>query len=205
MHMIPLIPTLKIKSVTRLGLEAALKPYFKKVEPGVVLDVGAKNYPYKKYIPFTKYLTLDLNKSCNPNIICDLHNVGWKSDYFDVVIATEIIEHLYDPQLAINEIYRILKRNGICILSTRFIYRYHRDPGDYYRFTWDSLNYLFRKYSYVEITHHGNRIQVLWELVNSGKLGKVIRVFLNVLNPLVARIRVKKTMYPCGFVVFAKK
>ncbi|MCK4783752.1 MAG: methyltransferase domain-containing protein [Desulfobacteraceae bacterium] len=122
-------------------------------------------------------------------------------------MATEVLEHLYEPSRAINEIYRILKPGGICILSTRFIFPYHGITKetdhyrDYYRFTWDSLNYLFRKFSKVEIYHHGNKIQALWQILNSG----ILIIVLNIFNPIIARIRFKKTICPCGFVVYAVK
>ena len=37
---------------------------------------------------------------------------------FDVVFAGEIIEHLLNPDLLLNEIYRILKKEGICVITT---------------------------------------------------------------------------------------
>jgi 2-polyprenyl-3-methyl-5-hydroxy-6-metoxy-1,4-benzoquinol methylase len=41
-----------------------------------------------------------------------------QSESVDVVIMEEVIEHLYNSDLVISEIHRILKRNGILILST---------------------------------------------------------------------------------------
>lgn len=197
-----LIPTLKIRSVSRIGLGLELRRQFKRLKAGIVLDVGSSLSPYKKYISYTKYIRLDINEEAKPDICCDLHKIEWQSNYFDTVIATEVLEHLYEPSRAIDEVYRILKPGGVCILSTRFIFPYHatKEP-DYYRFTWDSLNYLFRKFSKVEIYHHGNKIQALWQILNSG----IIIVFLNIFNPIIARIHFKKTMCPCGFVVYAVK
>ncbi len=37
---------------------------------------------------------------------------------FDVVTATEVIEHLEDYRQVLREIYRVLKPGGVCILST---------------------------------------------------------------------------------------
>ena len=82
------------------------------------------------------------------------------------------------------------------------MYRYHPDPQDHYRFTWDSLRHLFRNFRHVEVHHHGNRAQVIWEMVNAGGRS---RVFLNLLNPLVARLNSQETKFPLGFVVWAEK
>ena len=196
-----LIPTSRIKTVTRLSLDRALRKAFASLKPGVVLDVGSSLSPYKKFIPATEYLRLDVNENTKPDLCCDLHDIQWKSDYFDTVIATEVLEHLCDPQRAVDEIRRVLKPGGVCILSTRFMYPYHPDPGDFYRFTRDSLSHLFRNFRRVEIVHHGNRIQVLWQMINMGDT----RVILNIFNPLIARIHFKKTKFPSGFVVYAVK
>ena len=195
----------RIPTVTRITLERELKKQFARLKQrggGVVLDVGAKHAPYMEGIAATSYMTLDIDAACKPDICCDLHNVEWPSAYFDTIIATEVLEHLYDPQQAIREMHRLLKPGGICLLSTRFIYEYHADPNDYFRFTQDSLSYLFRDFTQVEIYPHGNRWQAIWQLLSGSKrtLG-----LLSWLNPLVARIRQKNTHCPLGFVVWAER
>ena len=193
--------TRRIKSVARISLDLELDRQFRRLKPGITLDVGSKKSPYKSKIPHTKYMRLDVDEKTNPDICCDIHHINWESSYFDTVIATEVLEHCYSPEKAVGEIYRILKPEGVCILSTRFIYPYHPTPGDYYRFTQDSLGYLFRDFSKVEICHHGNKIQSLWLLINTSP----VNTFLNLLNPLIARIRFKNTKFPCGFVVYSVK
>ena len=145
-------------------------------------------------------MTLDVNPEVKPDIVSDIHKVNWESNYFDTIIATEILEHCYAPEKVIDEIYRLLKDEGICILSTRFIYPYHPDPKDYYRFTGDALRYLFQKFNQVEIYPHGNRLQVFWEIIPG-------RIFFikNIFNPLIAKINFKDPKLPLGFIVYAKR
>jgi len=200
-YIVPFLFTAKIPSVTRISLNLRLIPIFKKLKPGIVLDVGSKKSPYKKYIPNTKYMNLDINKDDNPDICCDIHNIKWKDDYFDTVIATEVLEHIHNPQKAIKEIHRILKKDGICILTTRFMCYFHPDPKDYFRFSHQGLRYLFKDFEDVKIYHHGNAIQVIWQLLNRGKIG----IILNIFNPLFARINYKNSKAPLGFIVLAKK
>jgi len=198
----PRIPTLRIPSVNRLSLDRELVAQLRRLKPGVVLDVGAKAAPYQQYVRAERYLRLDINRARAADIYCDLHDLEWEPDYFDTVLCLEVLEHLYDPQRAIDRIFHVLKPGGVCVLSTRFLYRYHPDPGDYYRFTWDSLRHLFRNFQHVEVHHHGNRLQVLWEIINAGGRSRVV---LNLLNPLVARINTSQTKFPLGFVVYAEK
>jgi SAM-dependent methyltransferase len=198
----PRIPTLRIRSVNRLTLDRELRRQFLRLQPGVVLDVGAKAAPYRQYVPARHYMRLDVDPAKHPDICCDLHELQWQPDFFDTVLAIEVLEHLYDPQRAIDRIAAVLKPGGVCILSTRFIFRYHPDPQDHYRFTWDSLRYLFRSFRHVEVHHHGNRAQVLWEIINAGGRSRVV---LNLFNPLIALLRSSRTKFPLGFVVYAQK
>lgn len=195
------IPTLKIPTVSRISLDSELLKQFKRLNPGVVLDAGSTDSPYKKHIPHTRYITLDIDERSKPDICCDIHDIKWQSNYFDTVIAIEVLEHLHDPQKAVNEIHRVIKKGGICIASTRFIYPYHPHPKDYFRYTWDSLNNIFKVFNNVEIFHHGNRVQALWQILSFGKS----RVILNIFNPLIAKIKFKNTKFPLGFVVYAQK
>lgn len=187
-------------SVTTIFLERELFKQFKRLKPGIVLDIGSKSSPYKKLIPHTKYMALDISPQVKPDIVSDAHKINWESNYFDTIIATEVLEHCYSPEKVINEIYRLLKSRGICILSTRFIYPYHPDPKDYYRFTEDSLKYLFQNFNKVEIYPHGNRLHVFWEIIPG-------RIFFvkNIFNSMISRINFKDPKLPLGFIVYAEK
>ena len=176
--------------------------HFARLKEGRVLDVGSKGAPYIRQVPHTQYLRLDITEETRPDICCDIHKLDGPPGTFDTVIAIEILEHLYDPQRALDRMLYVLKPGGVCIASTRFLYRYHPDPRDYYRFTWDSLEYLFRHFSYAEVCHHGSRVQALWEMINAGG---PTRVLLNLLNPLISRFEFQQTRFPLGFVIYARK
>ena len=85
------IITMRMRSVSRMSLDIELIKLFKKLKEGIVLDVGSKHSPYKKYIPSTKYMKLDISEKNNPDICCDLHDIKWEDNYFDTVIATEVL------------------------------------------------------------------------------------------------------------------
>lgn len=61
-----------------------------------------------------KIFKADLNKT-----------LPFKNSFFDVVHANQVIEHLYDTDKFVYEIYRILKPNGYVIISTENLSSWH--------------------------------------------------------------------------------
>ena len=66
-------------------------------------------------------------------------------------------------------------------------------------FTADSLRHLFREFESVEVHHHGNRLQAVWQLLCHGTM----KPLLGLLNPLIARVHFAKTKTSLGYVVYA--
>jgi len=59
------------------------------------------------------------NNTSNCCFVCaDVQNLPFKDETFDLVTATEVIEHLPDHNRFLNEVYRVLKPNGFLIIST---------------------------------------------------------------------------------------
>lgn len=54
---------------------------------------------------------------------------------FDVILSTQVYEHLYDPMLATKTMVRILKPGGILVATGPHLCPYHKAPDDYFRYT----------------------------------------------------------------------
>ena len=192
------------KSITRMGLDKILNLYFEMLPKGRVLEIGAGKYPlYREKIKATAYQTLDIRKEVEPDIRGDIHNIPLEDESVDVVIATEVLEHCYDPHKAINEMHRILAKKGVCILSTRFIYKIHGSPYDYYRFTDQGLSYLFQNFGTKEIRAHGNILGAVWDSLYQKDLPWRILFLIN----FFLRLLLSWDSYSCpsGYVVYARK
>jgi ubiquinone/menaquinone biosynthesis C-methylase UbiE len=61
-------------------------------------------------------LTFDLNSPI-ADIKGDLTSTNFKDESFDLIICNHVLEHIEDDKLALDEMYRILKYNGISILQ----------------------------------------------------------------------------------------
>lgn len=75
------------------------------------LDISHKNpwtalqkYPYENHYA----------------LAADAFNLPFEEGYFDSIIASEIIEHVYDPQAFIASLLSKLKRKGILIITTPY-------------------------------------------------------------------------------------
>ncbi len=139
-----------IKSPLRCLMETYLEKIVSDYKIGgvVVLDIGGRDKeskPVRKIIPHKKYFIANISK--NGDVVFDAtktHPI--KTEKIDVVISFNLIEHLEEYEVHIREMYRILKKNGWCMLFVPFSMYYHPDPKDYWRLTSDSLEMVFSKY-----------------------------------------------------------
>jgi SAM-dependent methyltransferase len=58
---------------------------------------------------------------------------------FDVVLCTQVLEHVVDLELTLREITRTLKPGGHLIVTTPFIFGEHNSPDDYRRLSQHEL------------------------------------------------------------------
>jgi len=125
----------------------------------LTLDIGCFNSPYTKYFP--NRIGLDIQAGQSVDVVADAHQLPFKSEKFDNILCTEVLEHLHSPYLAIAEMKRVLKSGGKLILSTRFIFPLHDVPNDYYRYTKYGLKYLFKDWQIIELKEEANTLTTL--------------------------------------------
>lgn len=197
-----LIPTLKLRSPIRISLDRKLIPKLK-ILKGSILDIGSgADTPYKKYMN-ENYTTADIDPSTNPDIVCPIEDMSIISyNSFDNVVATEVLEHSSNPQKAIDEIYRVLVDGGTCVLTTRFMYELHRNPKDYFRFTEDGFYELFKKFKTIEIIPQGNRLFLLWQIINPNIFTRSV---LNVFNWFIGLFDFEDRKFANGYLIVAIK
>ena len=116
---------------------------------GKTLDLGSQAGPYAALFP--NRVSLDIRPGPGVQIVGDAQALGIADGRFDVVLCTEVLEHLPEPQKAIDEFERVLKPGGTLLLTTRFIFPIHDAPHDYFRYTKYGLRYLLRRFEIVEL------------------------------------------------------
>jgi ubiquinone/menaquinone biosynthesis C-methylase UbiE len=136
---------------------------------GKVIDVGCGNSPFKHLLDDkeTNYTGIDYNNSGSFNynrsdiVYFDGQKFPFGDNSFDFLLCTEVLEHIPEPNLFIEETYRILGKGGKAIFTIPWSARYHYIPFDYYRFTPSALAILFSKFKKVGIKSRGTEITVI--------------------------------------------
>ncbi|HEY4495214.1 MAG TPA: class I SAM-dependent methyltransferase [Candidatus Paceibacterota bacterium] len=151
-------PEWKYFSPTRYATHLAVRAAISQHARGKVIDIGCGMMHYKEFITklptVTRYDALDIEaRAMSVDIIGDVQNMdAIKSNTYDTVLCLQVIEHIPNPFRAINEIYRILKPNGVLILSAPHLSRLHEEPNDFYRYTKYGLRYMLEKSEFKDIS-----------------------------------------------------
>lgn len=158
---------------------------------GIVLDAGSGGVErYKKFLQCEKYIKLDINVSAKPDILGSVESMPMDNESVDSVIATQVLEHVKNPQKAVEEFYRVLKIGGYCLLTAPQYSELHEEPNDYFRFTKFGLEELFKKagFKIIKIDRRGGfwgvnsqiSVRYVIDLLNLNKHSLTQKIF----NPL---------------------
>lgn len=121
------------RAITRL-LELHARPGF------VVYDIGCGDKPFAQIVRSLGcgYIGVDVADGFykeKPDLIGSATEVPAPDGVADIVISSEVVEHLEQPFEALREAHRLLKPNGVLLCSTPFLYPIHAAPNDFGRYT----------------------------------------------------------------------
>jgi uncharacterized protein YbaR (Trm112 family)/SAM-dependent methyltransferase len=96
--------------------------------------------------PSVQFVESDVSWGPRTSLICDAHDIPFDNESFDGVIIQVTLEHVVDPYRCVEEIHRVLKKNGIVYAETPFMERVHVGRYDFTRFTHLGHRRLFRRF-----------------------------------------------------------
>jgi SAM-dependent methyltransferase len=100
---------------------------------GIVLDVGKSTY--WEY----GFSTIDTNRKLNPTYCQDICNSNLASEFYDTVLSNGMYEFVSDPQVMVDEVYRILKSGGTAIFG--FVGKDYTPYRKYWKFYNDNIDF----------------------------------------------------------------
>ena len=136
-----------IKDVNELSRQAWLKHMLGGLPPGLrILDAGAGEQKNRRHCGHLQYVSQDFAQYTGTGTVPyeGLHSHGWDASHvdlvsdvtsipaadasFDVILCSEVLEHVPEPTKALDEFSRLLKVGGILILTAPFASNVHMAP-----------------------------------------------------------------------------
>lgn len=106
------------------------------------VDLGCGGMPYRSIFERTsaRYVGADLPRNAAADVhLDDAGRAPLADGSADVVLSSQVLEHVLSPREYLDEAHRLLKPGGLLLLSTHGYWMYHPDPTDFWRWTRDGL------------------------------------------------------------------
>jgi len=164
-----------------------------RVKPGIrIADVGCGEQPLRPLITNLggTYTGIDVQQNADStvDVLADIGSIPLPGGSFDLVLCSEVLEHVPDTQSAFKELARLCKTGGVILLTTPFAYPLHEEPHDFVRLTPHQIESCARKngLEVEQLTTSGDELQVmatvwcnLWTR-SGGPRRSIIRAIWNV-------------------------
>lgn len=118
------------------------------------LDVNGSARPMIVSMGPTEYWGVDCWLGPSVDVVCKADDLErtFGLESFDIVLSTEMLEHVEDWRLVISQLKRAVKKGGLLILTTRSPgFPYHPFPIDKWRYTKEDFKAVFRDFEILEL------------------------------------------------------
>jgi SAM-dependent methyltransferase len=116
-----------------------------------LLDLGCGSRPFRRVYDNLVAYSVGVDVPFSPHELGDVQVYAYGTSLpfcdasFNVVLCTEVMEHVPEPEKLLREVNRVLRPGGLLILTTPFLVPLHEPPYDFYRYTLYGLKYLCDK------------------------------------------------------------
>lgn len=118
----------------------------------ICVDVGGKRKNKKGVFRIEKYIFnpiyVNIDPDVKPDYLCDARKMPFNNDFADIVICSEMLEHIDGVDDVLSEIYRILKPGGKAYVCVPFSMHIHAYPNDFGRYTDSFWKHHFEKHHF---------------------------------------------------------
>jgi SAM-dependent methyltransferase len=109
---------------------------------GPIYEFGSLQVPgqegfadLRPYFPDQEYVGADMRAGPGVDKVLNLHDIDLPEESVSTVLCFDTLEHVEYPHRALEQIHRILKPDGIAVISSVMNFPIHDYPYDYWRFT----------------------------------------------------------------------
>ncbi len=119
-----------------------------KSEYNRLIDYGCGDIPYRSLFvnKVSQYVTCDIERNPDAEIKIGLDSkVPLPDESFDIVLSMQVLEHVDDVTTYLAEANRLLRKDGLLLLSTHGQWIWHPFPKDLWRWTHEGLSCIIEK------------------------------------------------------------
>lgn len=157
----------------RKGLYINIKKYSGEIK-GHVLGVGCGQKPYKNLFNVESYIGMDIENEGHDHsnedidVYYDTKHFPFSEKTFDSVITNQVFEHVFVPDVFLQEVYRVLKPKGKLLLTVPFLWDEHEQPNDFARYSSFGIKYQLEKNGFLIVSQSKsvNDIRVIFQMLN---------------------------------------
>lgn len=138
----------------RALMNEALRAY--SVDPGIVVDVGGGKSPsYKTYLSGwhegVHNIDIQHGGGASRTVDFEYDRLPYENESVDQVLIFNVLEHVYHHAHLVGEMHRVLKNGKYVIGFVPFLINYHPDPHDYFRYTDEALQKIFKDIGFTAV------------------------------------------------------
>ena len=176
--------------IARRGLYRGIAELAKGLSGDSLLDLGCGSKPYRRLFAHSIYTGMELDTEQNraaghAELFYDGHSLPFNAAEYGNVLCNQVLEHVFNPDEFLAEIFRVLKPGGQLLLTVPFVWDEHEQPFDYARYSSFGLQHLLRRAGFeVKTVRKSNQdLSTIFQLLNA-YLYKVSQNWPSVLREL---------------------
>lgn len=110
-----------------------------------VIEVGARDVngsvrPYLESLHPASYLGVDIEPGPCVDEVCRVEDIAQRYGAFDIVVSTELVEHVKDWRAAFDNMKHVLGPGGLLLVTTRSVgFKVHGYPYDFWRYQLEDM------------------------------------------------------------------
>jgi SAM-dependent methyltransferase len=110
----------------------------------------------RPFFPGKRFVGADMREGPGVDVVLDLHSIDLPADSVGTILVLDTLEHVEYVWKAMEELFRILTRNGVLIMTSVMNFPIHDYPYDYWRFTPEAFRSLLKPFSSVFVDFAGD-------------------------------------------------
>ena len=115
-------------------------------DDGRAMDCGGGDRCYGD----SRVINLEVSEYPTVDVVASVLGIPFPDDHFDVILSQAVLEHVPDPQLAVNEMARVLKPGGRLYIEAAYQQPGHLWPHHYFNICPNGLAHLLRDLTVID-------------------------------------------------------